>query len=195
MPGVRSDDPRVVRSKEAILKATVQIMAEKGVAAASVEAIAQHSGVAKTTIYRHWPDRAGLLVDAYASQMEAPRDPDTGTLHGDLEALAMGLAKGLGEGPWASLLPSLIDAAERDPELARLHAEFAADRDATVAAVVARARSRGEIRAGIEDRDVIELIAGPLLYRRMIGHQAPTLGRARHIAALVVRLVATESQT
>ena len=60
-------DPRVARSRAAVLAATVDLLGELGHAGTTVEAIAERSGVAKTTIYRHWPSRAPLLIDAFHS--------------------------------------------------------------------------------------------------------------------------------
>ena len=81
----------------------------------------RHSGVAKTTIYRHWSSRESLLLDACSQLSARPPVPDTGMLRTDLEALAAGTVVRLQQ-PWATVLPSIIDAAERDTELAKLQA-------------------------------------------------------------------------
>jgi AcrR family transcriptional regulator len=57
-------DPRAVRTRQRVLDATVRLLAEQGVQAANMEAIAAAAGTSRSTLYRHWPDRLPLLIDA-----------------------------------------------------------------------------------------------------------------------------------
>lgn len=180
----------MARSRESVLEAAIDLLAERGFEGTSIEAISEQSGVAKTTIYRHWEDKAALMLDVIDSLATEPVDPDTGSLAGDLTALARGLAQGLQSGPWAAMLPSLVDVAERDPEVARMNREFTEARHAVVKRVVTRARSRGEIRDEVSDEDVIELVAGPLFYRRLVTGEPTRPNHATHIARLVAELAA-----
>ncbi len=189
MVAAHIQDPRVSRSKEVVLKATLDLLAENGVAATTIEAIADRSGVAKTTIYRHWASKPELVFEAFESLTRETRVPDTGSLRGDLEALAVGLSSALASGRFASLLPSLIDAAQRDPEMSKLHDGFAADREMTVRHIVTQARSRGEIRDDVTDSDVVDLIAGPIFYRRLVAHDRLDARSAKRLAELVSELV------
>lgn len=154
----------------------------------TIEAISESSGVAKTTIYRHWSGKAPLVMDAFESMMAAPVVPDYGSLLADLSALAEGLAAALRHSAWADALPSLIDAAERDPGLADLHRRMAGLRHEGVREILRRARDRGEITGDITDDEIIDLIAGPLFYHRLVGHAGPDPALARRIAVLVHRL-------
>lgn len=183
------EDPRVTRSKRIILATSLEIMSELGVNSTTVEAIAERSGVAKTTIYRHWPSKAELVIDAFEELATSPIDPDTGSLAGDLTALANGLAIALAKGRWTSLLPSLIESAERHPDLAALHQRFADSRHEAVRSVVGRARSRGEVRSDVSDDELIDLIAGPLFYRRLVAHDPADNRYASRLATLVLELV------
>jgi AcrR family transcriptional regulator len=93
-------DERVRRSKQAVLATTYQLLTEAGISGLSVDEVARRSGVAKTTIYRHWPSRSALVLDA-CSKLGAKREaPDTGTLHGDLTALTSDLAHRLKTARW-----------------------------------------------------------------------------------------------
>src|ERR1700731_4406915 len=112
---------RVQRSKEAVLATTYELMAEEGIGGVSIDEVSRRSGVAKTTIYRHWPTRSALLLDACSQLTPRPQAPDSGSLHGDLTGLALMVAQRLQTGRWSSVIPSIIDAAERDPEIAELH--------------------------------------------------------------------------
>jgi AcrR family transcriptional regulator len=167
-------DPRVARSRRAIMAAAVALLVERGFDGISVEAVAERSGAAKTTIYRHWPDKQAVLRAAIESIIPAAQAPDTGGLRGDLTFFANDLAEILDTPPTCALVPGLIDAAERDPELARLLAEFTAGRRRPVHTAVARASERDEIRADVDPELVASLLLGPLFYRRLLSREPLT---------------------
>lgn len=114
--------------------------------------------------------------------------PDSGTLEGDLNAVAVGLARGLSDSEWSAILPSFIDAAERDPELASLHRQFATNRHDVLSQILERARSRGAIRHDVSNEDILELIAGPLFYRRLITGEPISASKAKTLVRTIVRL-------
>ena len=164
----RGLDPRVSRSRRRAVAATLDLVIERGVAGATIEAVSARSGVAKTTIYRHWPNQAFLVLDAFRSVAPDPPEPDTGTLGGDLTILLGGLADALSSGPAGALMPALLEAAQRDPAFARLHAEETVRRHRPVLAVLHRGRQRGELPADTDLDDVLDLLAGPIVHRRFI---------------------------
>jgi AcrR family transcriptional regulator len=161
-------DPRVIRSKAKVIDGALELLAERGVAGTSVEAIVERSGVAKTTIYRHWPTRGELILDAIDACIEPPVAPDLGTLRADLHALIGGLCEALSTTRWAALMPSLIDAAERDPEFAEIHHRFATTRNVPMHEVVQRAIGRGELPADVDIELLADLLSGPVFYRRLV---------------------------
>src|SRR5215831_20773368 len=77
-------EERVRRSKEAILKVTSELLSETGFSGVSVDEVSRRSGVAKTTIYRHWPTRTALLLEACLQFAPRLQPPNTGSLRGDL---------------------------------------------------------------------------------------------------------------
>jgi AcrR family transcriptional regulator len=161
-------DPRVVRTRAVVIRATLDLLARRGIAGTTIEAVAEQSGVAKTTIYRHWDSQAALVLDAFGTLLRPPPDPDTGTLRGDLLDLLTGFATSLSAGPATGLMFALIDAAERDPAFAQLHRREAATRHATVLAVITRGIRRGELPAGTDPAEVLDLLAGPVFHRRAV---------------------------
>ncbi len=163
-----STDPRVVRSKAKVIDSALELLAERGVAGTSVEAIVERSGVAKTTVYRHWPTRGELILDAIDACIEPPVTPDLGALRADLHALIGGLCEALSTTRWAALMPSLIDAAERDPEFAEIHHRFATTRNAPLHDVIGRAIDRGELPPDVDAELLSDLLAGPVFYRRLV---------------------------
>jgi AcrR family transcriptional regulator len=165
-------DERVRRSKEAILAATYELLTETGLGGVSVDEVARRSGVAKTTIYRHWPSRSALVLDACSRMRARPEVPDRGGLASDLMVLATDLANRLSTARWPTVLPSIIDAAERDPDLAELHARLHADLIVAFQTVVERGRQRGELPPGRGVSEVVACVIGPLFYRRWFSREA-----------------------
>src|SRR5229473_2208481 len=121
-------DQRVLHSKKAVLAATYELLSMEGLGGVTVDAVSKRSGVAKTTVYRHWPSRTVLLLDACSQMGTKAQPPDTGSLKNDLETLTAQVAGRLPTAPWTRIMPSVIDAAERDSKLAalqkRIHAEM-----------------------------------------------------------------------
>jgi AcrR family transcriptional regulator len=165
-------DERVRRSKQAVLAATYELLTESGVGGLSVDAVSRRSGVAKTTIYRHWPSRSALVLDACSRMRAQPEVPDTGSLRQDLAVLATDLASRLRSARWPAVLPSIIDAAERDPEVAELHARLHAEMIVAFQAVVERGQRRGELPPRRDPSEVIASVIGPLFYRRWFSREA-----------------------
>jgi AcrR family transcriptional regulator len=163
-------DARVRRSREAVLAATNELMSESGIGGVSVDEVSRRSGVAKTTIYRHWPSRSALLLDACSRLGARPPAPDTGSLKGDLVVLVGYLAEQLASARWPSILPSIVDAAERDPDIAAMHARLQAGFAAAYLAVIERAKARGEIAAQ-HPTDIVAGVLGPLFYRRWFSRE------------------------
>lgn len=168
-PGT-TENPRVTRSKRAVLAAAREVLAEQGFAGATIEAVAGRSGVAKTTIYRHWPALADLLIDAFEELVQPPGapPPDTGSLRGDLRAALERLAAALVGSGLGRVLPAMVEVIERDPALAQRYARFARARREDWAVVLRRAAQRGELRGDLDHEAAIDLCAAPLFYRRLI---------------------------
>jgi AcrR family transcriptional regulator len=164
-------DARVQRSKAAVLAQTYELLSAGGIGGVSIDEVSRRSGVSKTTIYRHWPSRAALLVEACSTIGSAPPVPDTGSFGGDLVALTEALAEQLRSARWAAVLPSIVDAAEREPDLAGLHADLHARLMAPFGVVTERARTRGELAADRGPADVTAAVAGPLFSRRWFSRE------------------------
>lgn len=165
-------DNRVRRSKERVLRATSELLSESGVGGVSVDEVARRSGVAKTTIYRHWPTRADLVIDACSQLSPDQAVPDTGTLEGDVTVLLTNLAALLRTARWSAVMPSIIDAAERDPELAKIHSRIQLGHATPFREVIARAVRRGELPADTDPSVLIAGLMGPLFYRRWFSREA-----------------------
>lgn len=167
-------DPRVARTRAAVLEATRAVLADGGLEAANVNAVAARAGVNKTTIYRNWPDPRDLVHEALADLSYHPAPPDTGSLRSDLLTMFTGLAASLQSPPWDRLLPSVVGAAGYDERTRALHGSLTRQRRDLAAVVVDRAIERGEIPALEHPVDLVEMIAGPIYYRLLMTHEPVT---------------------
>ena len=164
-------DDRVRRSKESVLRATSELLTESGLGGVSVEEVSRRSGVAKTTIYRHWATRADLVIDA-CSQINTKQDvPDTGSFEGDITAFLTSMATLLCTARWSSVVPSIIDAAERDPDIAQIHSIIQRGHAAPLQEIIARSVRNGEIPMSTDPSTLIAALLGPLFYRRWFSRE------------------------
>lgn len=168
----RTSDKRVERSRSAVLAETYRQLSQGGVGGVSIDAISRRSGVSKTTIYRHWPSRSALLLEACASFGSPAALPDTGSLRSDVLVLLMSLAGALDDTAWSKAYPSILDAAERDPEIAAVQNELHRSFMAPFEAAIERARAKDDRSLrGRATGDVVASLVGPLFFRRWFSHQ------------------------
>lgn len=157
--------------RRAILDAALRLLADADGAPVTVETIARAAGVGKQTLYRWWPSKGAVLLDAltdYAAQ-EVPT-PDTGSLRDDLRALVTATFESSRRAPSAPALRTLVREAARDPHLAQMMRDFTESRRAAVREILHRGRERGELPA---DRDVdllVDQFYGFFWYRFLLGH-------------------------
>jgi AcrR family transcriptional regulator len=164
-------DVRVRRSRDRVLATAFELLSESGVSGFTVDEVASRSGVAKTTIYRHWPTREALVLDA-ASRISAEQEvPDTGSLEGDLTALLADTGHLLSTARWSSVVPSIVDVAERDPEFAEVHAKIQRGHAIALRKVLERAAGRGELPATADRAVMVSALIGPLYYRRWFSRE------------------------
>jgi AcrR family transcriptional regulator len=170
-----------------VLAATAELLFERGFAGVSVDEISRRSGVAKTTIYRHWPTRADLLRDA-CSTIGTPQDvPDTGNFETDVTALMTDLAQLLRTKQWTSVLPSIIDAAERDPDIANMYSKLQHGYSVPFETVILRAVAKGELPEDTDAAMLIAALTGPLFFRRWFSRDPLTDAFAKQIVQQIIR--------
>jgi AcrR family transcriptional regulator len=169
--GADKVDGRVRRSRDRVLSTTFELLGESGVGGFTVDEVARRSGVAKTTIYRHWPSREALVIDACSRISDEQEVPDTGSVEGDVTAILTNIGHLLATARWSSVLPSIVDVAERDPEFADIHRRIQHGHAAPLREVIDRAAGRGEIPATADRSNMIAGLMGPLFYRRWFSRE------------------------
>jgi AcrR family transcriptional regulator len=166
--------PRSERVRQLVLDTTAELVAEVGVERTTIDEIASRSGVAKTTIYRHFPSKQVLVVEAVHACTHIPAVTDTGSLRDDLISCFSGMTKASYEGRLGDMMLSLMDAAQRDPELGRLVRAQAEQRRRFATSVIERAVSRGELAEDIDVDLLVTLLSGPLVYTKLVRRQRVT---------------------
>lgn len=154
----------------------------------TTEQIAARSGSSKATIYKWWPNKYAVAVDAFFSEMQADSpDPDSGSARHDFTVWLRGLCH-FYSGPSGRVFAQLVGEAQFDPEVAaELRDGLVGTRRAVLEAVWDRGVARGELRADV-DRDVgIDLVIGPALYRLMTSRGALDDAAAEAIVEAAMR--------
>lgn len=160
--------PRSEEARRKALAAATDLIIERGAANVSVEEVAARSGVARTTIYRHWPERTSLIIDTVRSTFEHVGVPNTGSLRGDLSAYFVGMVRADLSGKVGKLMPCMIDAASRDADMDRLLDRLAQERTEALMAVAQRAQQRGELPSDLDPDVFIGTVVGPIVFRKVI---------------------------
>lgn len=162
-------DPRIERSRELVLAATLDLLAEVGYGQLTIEAISARSGVAKSTVYRHWPGKLELVADAFetlctGSVVEPSADPVRDRLVVFLTEVARSVQSSEAR---AACLPALIEAAGLCPEVASASRRLAELRNAPIVMLIEEGITRGELPKDADAVMLCDALVGPILLRRL----------------------------
>ena len=163
------------RVRQKVLESTADLVAEVGVERTTIDEVANRSGVAKTTIYRHFDSKQALVVEAVHACTYIPTIvADSGSLRDDLISCFSGMTKASYEGKLGDMQLSLMDAAQRDPELGRLVRAQADQRRRFATGAIERAVERGDLPADLDVELTVTLLSGPLVYTKLVRRQRVT---------------------
>src|SRR5579859_1166151 len=168
MTGTRSPGrPRSEASRQAILAAAMTLLAEAGYAELTIEGIAARAGVGKQTIYRWWPSKADVLLEAGAVKADrfVPVD-DQGSYRADLRAFLTASHAMANHPRFAGLLRALMAEAQLDPAFGeRFRVSFLERRRDALAVITSRARDRGDLPDHPDPGTVADIVFGTIWYR------------------------------
>jgi AcrR family transcriptional regulator len=165
MPG----RPRSAAWHQAIIRATLELLLESGYRSLTMEGVRARAGVGKATIYRRWSSKEELVRDAIVFMHDDLQAPDTGSLRGDYEGMASLVRSAARRAGAATFMPRLLGETANDPELhAIFYDNLVAPRRAQMRTILQRAMARGEIRDDVDIELMIDLFAGPVIYRLLI---------------------------
>jgi AcrR family transcriptional regulator len=166
--------PRSERADRAILNATLRMVGEHGVAGTTIEGVAAEAGVGKTTIYRRWPNKNDLILAAISDIVPPGDPPDTGTMAGDMAALAETQRRRLSGSGLSGIVPRVLAESMGDPELHRDYVERVVEPfRAMLRLFIERGIDRGELRPDLEVEPLVDLLHGIPIYRMLMSRGDP----------------------
>jgi len=169
----RRGRPRSEKAHQAILEAAAELLLARGLSAVSMDAVAQQAGVSKATIYRWWPTKETLALDALYAEWAAalPLPRDTGSLRGDLLSLLRPWARLASSRPYGRVIAALLTESQTDPVFAAEYRDrFVEPRRDQARAIFRRAIERGEIPADTKIEVALDILYGPFYHRLLHGH-------------------------
>jgi AcrR family transcriptional regulator len=180
--------PRDARTDRAILAASLELIAEVGIHDFRMDDVAERARVGKSAIYRRYRSKdelVGATVAALVSEIDVP---DTGDTREDIVALMNGAVDVYTDPIRAAVMPSLVGAMQRRPELARTIREgFLTGRRDALREVLTRGIARGDLAADLDMELALDVLGGPLFYRLLITGGPIDHELAEGVADLVMR--------
>jgi len=179
--------PRSVVCHQAILRAAMELLCELRYAEVTMEGIAARAGVSKQTLYKWWPSKARLAMEAYAvtAATRIPA-PDTGSTEEDLRRLLSSTCQTLGreEPSLGPTLAGLIAEAQSDDELGReLRETLISARRRIATSILERGMARGEVDLALDLPLVLDMLYGPIWYRLLLRNAPLNRAFAHEIVA------------
>jgi AcrR family transcriptional regulator len=161
---------RSERAHAAIVAATQELLVERGYGNLTIEGVAARAGVGKQTIYRWWPSRAALVLEAYLAGSDAlPPPAPQASIEEDVRALLGWLSAVLAQPIGGRVLAGLVADLERDEDLAEgFRRDVVPARRTAMLAALERGRARGEIRADADLGVAVDALHGAVFYRLLL---------------------------
>jgi AcrR family transcriptional regulator len=162
--GSNAGRPRSEEAHQSILRATLELLGEVGFSGLTVEGVASRAGVGKATIYRRWPSKLPLVVEAF-HELPQLEDVDTGELTSDLKEMLRHYLQLFNDTPLAAVLPSLAGERRHNPELSELLDPVLRQRRRPLVQALERAQKRGELAPDLDLDLAADMIVGPIAVR------------------------------
>ncbi len=152
-----------------MLAAATELLVEQGHRAVTVDAVAERSGVAKSTLYRHWDSRVALLVDVVRSNAPdiTPPDPSL-SFDESLRSVVHRFADAFADEGWAQIMPALFVLKQQIPEMAEFSVADHDEKLGVLRDVLDKGVAEGRIPAGLQPEIVANTVVGPLIASCML---------------------------
>ena len=166
--------PRSEQADQAILDATLRMLGTHGVGGTTIEGVAADAGVGKTTIYRRWPTKTDLILAAISNIVPPGDPPDTGSMAGDMAALAETQRRRLAGSGLSGIVPRVLAESMGDPDLHRDFVERVVEPfRAMLRLFIERGIDRGELRPDLEVESLVDLLHAIPIYRILMSRGDP----------------------
>jgi AcrR family transcriptional regulator len=167
-------DPRIERTRAAVLAAARDLFAEGGWDAVTHVAVAERSGVGRTTLYRHWPEASSLIREVLADDVAARSPAPTGDLRRDLVAQLEVFRERLQDEACTRSMVTIMERAAVDSDFAELRRAVTAACSQPMAEILARARADGRLPRALDLEAAVDQLSGPLAFRRLFARRSVT---------------------
>lgn len=160
-------------SHEAVLRATKALLSEVGYQRLSFEGVARRAGVSKATIYRWWPNKAALVIEALSGDVPLPPIHETGDLEADLRTAVRLTIELVSAMPTCLILPALLADVIEDPTGTGAFAELIEPRRASVVDLLERARLEGRLPPDTDTSLMVDIYSGTVVYLAAVNREPP----------------------
>jgi AcrR family transcriptional regulator len=162
--------PRSEAAWQAILEATRTLLEATSVRELTIETIAKQAGVSKSTIYRWWPNKAAIVIDAVEAMVPRTRLSESKSVSAALTEQLVLLVEHY-RGPYGRIVKELIAEGQTDLEvLAAFRDRFLLRRRTVARDLIEHGKSTGEFDAALNTDLACDIIYGPVYYRLLVGH-------------------------
>lgn len=179
-------NPRVERTRRAILEAALDELAEVGYGALTIESVAKRAGASKATIYRYWDGKLDLFADAVSTLKAMPRYVESDDPYEAIVAFVEAIASHIARGRFAACIPALIEASLTDPAVREFHVRTSAERQAYGAQVLEAARETGHLDDDVDVMAMTERLVAPLFHRRIMAAEPFPVDEVRPLVDAVL---------
>jgi AcrR family transcriptional regulator len=188
MPNPPNPQRRSETSRRATLDAALELCAEQGYAQVTVEGIAARAGVSKKTVYRWWPSKGAVVLEAvHDSALRPTIFPDTGDLTADLLTQLSGVIDALIAPRTRSAVIGVFTAALHDPDLGeQLHRQWVSPRIDQFRHRLRLAEEQGQLPPGTDPDVIMDLVYGPIFHRLMVHLPLPDVAYLRKLLDIVL---------
>ncbi len=180
--------PRDAQSHQAVLAATLDLLGEVGYRRFTMGGVAKRAGVGKSTVYRWWPSKLDLILEAAAPQLEIGLAPNTGSTHHDLNIGAERAIASYSSPIAAQVIFAVIADLEKDPRLREIYqSKWVLPWRVSMANALERGMANGDLTEGLDVELVIDMLAGTILQRVLVVPEPIRDGLAQRLVDLVIR--------
>jgi len=179
--------PRDIRTQKAILRATRQLLGKVGYSRLTIEGVAARSGAGKATIYRWWPSKGDLVLEAAEPEVAIGVVPDTGETRGDLSVAIKQLIGTFSNRLAAVVIFAAIATLDDDPAMARTFREkYVYPWRVSAAAAIRRGIERGDLPSDTDVELVLDIIVGTVFQRTLVMRDPRTEGLHEQMLRVVL---------
>lgn len=163
------ENPRTTRVRKVVIDGAARVFIDEGYRAVTPQRVSQVTGVARSTIYRHWPDREALLLDTIDIVMAPHAGAElTGELAGDLRAALQGLRRRLGRRPFRATFAALLEHADRSRKIVPAQRRFVSGALAPLLEIIEGAVEDGRLEMSVSPKEAAAQLAGPVFHQHVM---------------------------